>query len=55
MKIRCTVADTGTYRLGLLVGMDDMSVVGVEEVGEMLGCFSNSISYSANVSMIVCS
>ena len=37
MKIRCTVAGTGTYRLGLLVGMDDMNMVGVEEVGDTVG------------------
>jgi hypothetical protein len=37
MKIRCTVAGTGVYWLGLLVGMDDTNMVGIEEVGDTVG------------------
>lgn len=37
MKIRCTVAGTGEYRLGLMVGMDDTNMVGIEEVGGTVG------------------
>jgi hypothetical protein len=37
MKIRCMVAGTGEYRLGLLVGIDDTNMVGIEEVGDTVG------------------
>jgi len=31
------VAGTGEYRLGLLVGIDDTNMVGIEEVGDTVG------------------
>jgi hypothetical protein len=37
MKIRCMVAGTGEYRLGLMVGIDDTNMVGIEEVGDTVG------------------